>query len=310
MRLVVFLGIGVLAWAQASDPAYEPLARAYAALKTKDYDSAVAGFQAAGELAPDRASIHKDLAYTYLKIGENDLARREFGAAMRLNAGDERVAMEFAFLSYESKEEAVARRIFDRIRRTGNETAEQAFQNIDRPLAEGIARWQEAIRRGADNFGSHYELARLAEQRDELALAAEHYRSAWLLEPQRRTVLVDLGRVWTAMGRTEDAMAALLAASRGPEPRCRELAREALPERYPYVVEFQRALELDSRNIALRLEFAYLLLKMGRQPAAEIEFGKLVEQEADAGPGRQGNGGAQLQRRLSERRIEVSAAGQ
>ncbi|MGA1994146.1 MAG: tetratricopeptide repeat protein [Bryobacteraceae bacterium] len=281
MRLLVLLGVGALAWAQPPDPAYEPLARAYAALKAKDYDAAVAGFRAAGTLAPDRASIHKDLAYTYLKIGENELARREFGEAMRLNAGDEQVAMEFAFLSYESKEQAVARRIFDRIRKTGNRTAEQAFQNIDRPLAAGIARWQEAIRRGADNFSSHHELARLAEQRDELALAAEHYSTAWRLEPERRMVLVDLARVWTAMGRAEGATAALLAASRGPEPRCRELARESLPARYPFVAEFQRAAELDPRNIALRRELAYLLLKIGRQTAAESEFGRLVEQDGD-----------------------------
>jgi Flp pilus assembly protein TadD len=281
MRLVVFLWVGALAWAQPPDPTYEPLARAYAALKAKDYDAAIAGFLAAGALAPDRASVHKDQAYSYLKIGENELARREFGAAMRLNASDEQVAMEFAFLSYENKEEAMARRIFDRIRKTGNATAEQAFQNIDRPLAAGIARWQEAIRRGADNFGSNYELAKLAEQRDELALAAEHYASAWRLEPERRMVLLDLARVWTGMGRTEDAMAAVLAASRAPEPRCSELARESLPERYPYVGEFQRAVELDSRNAALRRELAYLLLKLGRQPEAESEFGKLVEQDGD-----------------------------
>jgi Flp pilus assembly protein TadD len=280
MRLLVLLGVGALAWAQP-DPSYEPLARAYAALKAKDYDGAVAEFRAAGARVPDRASIHKDLAYTYLKIGENELARRQFGEAMHLNPGDEQVAMEFAFLCYENKDEAVARRIFDRIRKTGNRTAERAFENIDRPLAEGIARWQEAIRRGADNFGSHYELARLAEQRDELALAAEHYSSAWRLEPERRMVLMDLARVWMAMGRAEDAMAALLAASRGPEPRCRELARESLPERYPYVAEFQRAVELDPRNIALRREFAYLLLQIGRRPEAEGEFRKLVDQAGD-----------------------------
>jgi hypothetical protein len=48
MRLLVLLGVGALAWAQPPDPAYEPLARAYAALKAKDYDAAVAGFRAAG----------------------------------------------------------------------------------------------------------------------------------------------------------------------------------------------------------------------------------------------------------------------
>ena len=59
------------------------------------------------------------------------------------------VALEYAFLCYETKQRAEARRIFDRIRKTGDAesraTAEQAFQNIDRPLAEGIARWSRAV---------------------------------------------------------------------------------------------------------------------------------------------------------------------
>ncbi len=44
------------------------------------------------------------------------------------------------------------------------------------------------------------------------------------------------------MGRGEDANAALLAASRGGEPRAAEMARELLPDRYPFVPEFRRAL--------------------------------------------------------------------
>jgi hypothetical protein len=95
------------------------------------------------------------------------------------------------------------------LRRTGNAVAEQAFHNIDDPLAAGIERWQRAIVLGADNFSGHFELATLAEQRDELVLAATHFERAWRLLPDRRTVLVDLGRVWQAMGRTVT-----------PVPRC------------------------------------------------------------------------------------------
>ena len=67
---------------------------------------------------------------------------------MRLDPNDIQVALEYAFLCYESKQQAEARRIFDRIRRTGNAAAEQAFQNIDGPLAAGIERWQKAIALG------------------------------------------------------------------------------------------------------------------------------------------------------------------
>ena len=270
-----------MAFAQASDPAYEPLTRAYEQLRARAYDAAISDFQTALEFAPKRASIHKDLAYTYLKVGENELAREQFRTAMEMEPDDAQVAMEFAFLAYETKLQAEARRIFDRIRKTGDPTAEQAFRNIDAPLAAGIERWKNAIAMGADNFSAHFELATLAEQRDELALAAEHYEKAWRLLPDRRSVLVDLGRVWKAMDRAEDASAALLAASRGGESRAAELARELLPDRYPFVPEFQAALQLDPANIELRRELAYLLLRMERQTEAEEQFRAITEAAPD-----------------------------
>lgn len=277
MRVAILLAACSLALAQTPGPAYGPLARAYKSLSEKDYQSAIEGFQKAIAAAPERASIRKDLAYAYLKVGENELARAQFREAMRLDPADPAVAMEYAFLCYEGKEKAEARRIFDRLRKQGIAAAEQAFHNIDTPLAEGIARWQEAIRKGADDYGSHFELARLAEQRDELELAAEHYRRSWEMRPDRRATLVDLGRVWKAMNRPEQATSALLAASRGGDARTTEASRELLPARYPFVHEFRAALELDSRNVELRRELGYLLLEMGRGPEAEKEFRILTE---------------------------------
>ncbi|HEY1497132.1 MAG TPA: tetratricopeptide repeat protein [Candidatus Solibacter sp.] len=273
MRLVIYFSVAALACAQTPDPAE----RAYAALRVRDYDGAIAAFLA----APDRANIRKDLAYTYLKIGEPELARDQFHEAMRLDPADTTAALEYAFLCYETKQQAEARRIFDRLRKTGNTTAEQAFHNIDDPLAGGIARWRKAIELGADNFSVHFELATLAEQRDDLALAAEQYERAWRLVPARRTVLVDLGRVWKAMGRADDASAALLAASRGGEPRAAEQARELLPTRYPFVVEFRNALAIDPDNHELRRELGYLLLRMNRQAEAEVEFKVLTQTAPD-----------------------------
>jgi Tfp pilus assembly protein PilF len=272
------------AFAQSPDPAYAPLARAYEELRARDYDTAIPNFLSAIEAAPARAAIRKDLAYTYLKTGENGLALEQFRAAMRLDPGDTQVALECAFLVNETPAPAgpaEARRIFDRVRQTAaapfSETAEQAFRNIDGPLAAGLARWQAAIAAGGDNFSAHFELATLAEERDELALASEHYQKAWRLLPDRRSVLVDLGRVWLALDRPADANAALLAASRGGEARTAELARELLPDRYPYVAEFRRALELDPANLELRRELAYLLLRIDREPEAEIEFRAAAE---------------------------------
>ena len=269
--LLLVVGAGWLA-AQNPDPAYQPLERAYEALSKKNYDQAIAAFRQAAALAPERASIRKDLAYTLLKIGENEAARDQFAEAVRIDPTDDHVALEYAFLCYETKQQAEARRIFDRIRRKGNATAEQVFQNIDRPLAEGIERWLQALEKSPDNFSAHKELAGLAEQRDQWQLAAEHYEKAWKLRPDERSLMLDLGRVWKKLGHTEDATFLLLAASRGGQPRVAEKARELLPERYPYVYEFEKALELDPKNFELRREYAYLLLQMSKSDDAERQF--------------------------------------
>jgi tetratricopeptide (TPR) repeat protein len=271
-RLFLFLAVAVVAVGQGTDPAYSALEKAYEAARAKDYDRAIAAFQQAAELAPNRSSIRRDLAYTLLKIGATEAARDQFAEAMLLDPTDEQGALEYAFLCYETKQPVIARRIFDRIRKTGNATAARAFENIDRPLREEIARWTQALQLSPDNFSAHEELARLAERRDELELAAEHYEKAWRLRPNRRDLLLDLGRVWKEEARIEDSNAALLAASRGAEPRVAEEARELLPPRYPYVYEFQKALALDPSNVTLRRELAYLHAEMGNQAEAEKEF--------------------------------------
>ncbi len=84
--------------------------------------------------------------------------------------------------------------------------------------------------------------------------------------------MLDLGRVWKLLGRNEDAYFLLLAASRGKPPRVAEQARELLPDGYPYVYEFEKALQLDPNNFELRREYAYLLLAMGKEDEAEREF--------------------------------------
>jgi len=265
--------------AQTPDPAYQPLQQAYDALRVQNYDKAVAGFRQAAALAPDRAAIRKDLAYALLKVGENEAARDQFAEAMRLDPADQHVALEYAFLCYETKQQVEARRVFDRIRKTGDATAEQAFQNIDRPLADGIARWQKALESSSDNFSAHQELATLAEQRDEFALAAEHYEKAWHLKPGERSLMLDLGRVCKQLGRLEEANSLLLAASRGGQPNVAEKARELLPARYPYVYEFEKALALDPQNFELRREYSYLLLEMGKKDDAERQFEALNRAE-------------------------------
>jgi Flp pilus assembly protein TadD len=106
--------------------------QAYAALGKQDYDAAIALFRGGLAKEPGAANIHKDLAYTLLKAGENAEARDEFEQALQLNQRDETAALEFAFLAFETKKPIEARRTFDRLRKTGSPatrvTAEQAFR--------------------------------------------------------------------------------------------------------------------------------------------------------------------------------------
>ena len=268
-KLVLCLILAAAASAQTDDPAFAPLTNAYQALQAKDYDAAIERFRQAVALAPDRPAIRQDLAYTLLKTGDTEAARDQFGEALRLDPGNHQVALEYAFLCYETKQPVIARRIFEQLGKAGNATAQEAFENIDRPLREGIARWRQAIQLSPDNFSAHEELARLAEQRDELTLAADHYEVARRLKPERRDLLLDLARVWNQMGRAEDSMAADVAAWRGGTPRVSEQARELLPARYPYLSEFERALALDPENGQLKKDVEYIrALTVGKPTAA------------------------------------------
>ena len=245
----------------------------YAFLKAKDYSRAVLAFEAGLQASPRNIALRKDYAYTLLKVGESEAARDQFGEIEKTTPSDWQAALEYAFLCNETRQIALARRVFDRLRVEApdpfRQTAETAFQAIDKPLEEGIARWRRAVEQGPNNFSSHEELAQLAEKRGELTLAEQHYTYAWRLRNDRRAYLLDIGRVRTLQGNVDEALPPLLAASRGAESRVADLARALLPARYPYVSDFEAALALDPKNLKLRRELAFLFLAMKMPEKAE-----------------------------------------
>lgn len=271
-------------------PGEAELNRAYQALAHKDYNSAITLFLQGLTKEPDNVAAHKDLAYTLLKTGDDEAARDQFAASMRIDPRDDTAALEYAFLAYETKKPIEARRIFDRLRRSANPatraTAERAFENIDRPLAAGIARWQQAIARSANpkdisTYSAHWELAQLAEQRDELPLATAQYEICHEMKPEVPSLLLDLARIWREMGSIEEARAALLAASRSSDSRTAELALEQfhgvqLDAHYPYPYQFLNALKLDPANVVARRELAFLYLAMHKRTEAIAQFQKVL----------------------------------
>src|SRR5579875_679178 len=123
--VLALCALGVAA-AQSSTvkPGDAELNQAYQALVHKDYDAAIALFRSGLAKQPGNAAVHKDLAYTLLKAGENEEARDEFEAAMRANPQDDTAALEYAFLAYETKKPIEARRMFDRLRHSGTSVSE------------------------------------------------------------------------------------------------------------------------------------------------------------------------------------------
>jgi len=274
---LLFLLVGLCLWPTGARLTAEDAGdAAYAALRAGNLDRAVEMFRLAIAARPDVPHLHKDLAYTLLKTGEREEARDQFAEALRLDPKDEQSSLEYGFLCYETKRPIEARRIFLRWKNAGSgqtrETAAAAFESIDRPLRDGIERWKAAVAAAPDQWTAHEELARLAKERDELDLASEHYRIAMRLRPAERRLMIDLARVWNRQGRSREAMALLLAASRSPSPRISELARELMPSRYPYPYEFEEALAVDPANRDLRREYAFLLLAMGKNDEARRQF--------------------------------------
>lgn len=82
--LVLALSLAALGWSQTSSP--DELA--YRAIRAQDWDAAIVNLTVAIRAAPGRAALHKDLAYTYLKIGDTVSARDRFAEAMRLDPAD------------------------------------------------------------------------------------------------------------------------------------------------------------------------------------------------------------------------------
>lgn len=226
----------LLLWA-GDVSAVRPAELAYAELRAGHYDAAVSAFRQSLALDPAQPHLRKDLAYTLLKRGDREEARDEFERALELDPRDERAALEYGFLCYETRRVQAARRTFLRLRGSADDevrrTAARAFESVDAPLREGLDRWSEAIRLAPRQWSAHEELARLAEAANRLDLAAEHFEHAWRLRPSQDSLLLDLARVWQALGEQDKARQALARAWRDGPPRVAEMAREMLSGSVP-----------------------------------------------------------------------------
>jgi len=266
-------------------PGRELLEEAYARLKAGRLGDARVSFIASLQLNPEQADARLDYAYLLLRLGETERGRDELKRVLVLRPQDERLSLEYAYLAFETGKRAEAFAIFLRLRSAQNEPigkqAAETWNRLDQELRTSISRWTEAVRKSPESYSVHEELARLLEERNDWVEAAAEYRLAFGLKPDKRRLLLDIARVESEAKRPDYEHAALIAASRGNPPMVSEEAREYLPKRYPFVYEFELAVEMDPLNVPLRRELGFLLLKMGREKEAVSVFEALLRLASD-----------------------------
>jgi Tfp pilus assembly protein PilF len=208
----------------ASDPVWVLLDGAYAALREGDLDAAIAGFEKAVSLSSKRVDIRKDLAYTYLRVGENELARRQFEEVAVLDAADWHSQLELAFLDYDAGTTALksaAREIFARAARGGDEasraTAQRALAFIDAETDLLLKPFLTAVTLDPTDTNAWFRVATLREQRNEWALAVDAYQRAYLVTSPFASALVGIGRCFLGLNRRDDAVRFLTQAARAAD---------------------------------------------------------------------------------------------
>ena len=156
-------------------------------------------------LSPERPDIRTNLAYALLKTGENEApaksSAKRRASIPRISTSRWNTRFSVSRLGRrpcaQSRSAAYLRARARHRRATplpGHRRA--GILKIDEPLRQGIARWQQVARNlAAPTFSAHYELAQLAEERDELDLAATQYRGRVSDAPERKSVLLELARV-------------------------------------------------------------------------------------------------------------------
>jgi len=295
MRMLIVLVLACLVLpAQTQDRAAGPsttaeperdfLNRAYDLLREKKYLRAIDQLTQAAQAAPRRTDIRKELAYAYLKVGEREHAREIFEQALTLDPQDYRVALELAFLCYETGQETRALELLDDVRIRGDEESRKiaaaTLARVDRELSASVEQWTAAVQQDPGNRAARLELASYLEKHREPARAAEQYLAAWRLPPRRDETLPALARARHDAGDEEGAIGAWVLASRSGDTRISERARGHLPQRQPFAAEYRKALELDPKNTPLRRELAFLWLAVQHPDEAIQEFEAVVRQDA------------------------------
>ena len=247
-RAVLLLALSSLSAAQHQDPAYDPLDKAYQAIRAAEYIEAVDHLKQAAEIAPRRASIRKQLGYVYLRLNDVEAARRMFEETLSLDPSDHHTALQLGFVYQKSGETAQAIALFRDVRAKGQgelkRTAREVLENLkqNRSGQPGLSDPAHAL------LDSAYSA--LAEKDFEAAIL--RLRDAVDVAPRRAAIRKELGYAYLKIGETE-------------------WAREM----------FEQVTRLDPTDDQATLELAFLSYETGRHARA-LELFKGIKDSRDS----------------------------
>jgi len=298
----------LLSAAEPLDPVRDPLEKAYRFLRSGDYPQAIVHLVEASKLAPQRAAIFKELGYAYLKTGETKLALAMLGQARTLDPADPQITLQLAYSFQAEGQPERAAELFRVVTESGDAQAQiqaaQALENLSSPNDAAHSAQQGDAAYGELN-GAYQALAA-----KDYAAAAERFRRALPLAPQRADIRKELGYVYLKMGETEAAremfeqaatldpadqrvalelaflchetqqearalqLFRMLAASE--DPQVRDTARTAFEnvgrELNQAIERWSQAAATDAGNRSVQLELAGLLEKRGEPAQAAARY--------------------------------------
>ena len=229
---------GTRAMTPADRRSYAELTSAYVALRRSALDSAIAHFGRALALTPDRDDVRKELAYTYFRVGRNDLARMEFEIVVANDTLDEVAAMELAYLDYESLDaslRAKAHAVFNHLRTSRDSAtrarAGEAFTSVDGALAARLAAIELDLARNPNDTDLLLRRAQVALERNDTPLVLATYRQVLAQPHAADEVRLALSRVLLAIGQSAEGEAILHTLLTSTDPEVGESARELLEHR-------------------------------------------------------------------------------
>ena len=247
-RVVLLLALSSLSAAQQQDPAYDPLEKAYQAIRSAEYSEAVDHLTQAVGIAPRRASIRKQLGHVYLKLNDLDAARRMFEEALSLDPSDHHTALQLGFVYQKAGETTQAIALFRDVRAKARGELKRTARKVLRNLKQnrsGPAGLSDPAYALLDNA-----YAALAEKDFEAAI--HRLRDAVDVAPRRAAIRKELGYAYLKVGETE-------------------WAREM----------FEQVTRLDPTDDQATLELAFLSYETG-QHARALELFKGIKDSADS----------------------------